>query len=64
MSLEHEDAVGEMRDGKCEWTSEDDCDNHGNDRMRHCCGISYLHYDEFKYFKYCPYCGREIEVSR
>ena len=68
MSLEHEDAMQEMRDGKCVWKITGNLDlMHSSFRIKHetqCDNNIFSMKCDFKKFNFCPFCGREIEVSR
>ena len=62
MSLEHEDAVGEMRDGKCVWRLLIGM-HWADDRWLSSCGF-YNDVELLDLKKACPNCGREIKVIK
>jgi hypothetical protein len=47
-----------MANEKCVWAWFDNGARYETE-----CGHGADHYSECEYFKYCPYCGREIEVK-
>ncbi len=62
MSLEHEDAMQEMRDGKCKWRLLIGM-HLADDRWLSSCGFyNDIELPDLK--KTCPSCGREIEVMK